>query len=269
MPLFHRRYGGDDYAFSDDGNLFAYIARVGDSSVRRLHVCSVLEPTKNLLPIGVCDELQALCGYMVMWVDSRTILLYPDVGYPARMKKEPVRLICVSDFRICNLLEVYGSYGPKALSPSKRYIMVSDSFENIVSPTLYRLHIIDLLNGQKISEILPDGKEMAAHGAVWSSDNEIVYAVDNVVYTQQIGSAKKREVVRMKAKRGIWLYAVDGKRNLHYQVFADTGGYSETVGGWRIYNLDTKEDRELTGNQIKGKVLMSRMRDKIVTTVGY
>jgi len=96
-----------------------------------------------------------------------------------------------------------------------------------------------------------------------------VYAVDGVIYTQTVGSPDNREVFRMKPKRGVWLYGVDAQRNLHYQMYDTQSDNSKEIGGWRTHNLDTHEDRELTGERVSGRVLMNGKRDKIVTTVGF
>jgi hypothetical protein len=275
MPLFHNGYRGDTCAFSEDGNKVAYIksewfgdrGSVNYHRVSRLSVCSIQKPTVNLLPAGVCDNLLASCGYRVMWVDSNSILLYPDVGYSGRKNKEYIRMLSLSDMRICNLLEVYGSScGPLFLSPSKRYLLAS---EDVSGSTLERLHIIDLKAEKEIAVITPKGEGMPAHGAVWSADDEIVYSVDNRVYMQKICSQQEKEVFRVNPKYGdgAWLYAVDSKRNLHYERYQRINGCSEPVDGWRTFNLDTKEEKKLMGKHISGKVLMNGKRNKIVAEV--
>jgi hypothetical protein len=269
MPLFLTGYGGDKYAFSDEGKRFAYVEYIGAGPIERLRVASTLSPKYNVLPAGVCDNLRAALGYSVFWISPTRILLYAKnpMPYHEPEKREDICILDLDDMRVARL-PGYDNYwcGPILLSPSKRYLLAS---EEIIDTHRYRLHIVDLNAKKEIFVIAPTGDDMDAHGAVWSSDDEVVYAVDGVVYTQKVGSPDKREIFRVQPKRGVWLYAVDSAHGLHYQMFDTRSRPVKMIGGWRVHNLDTNDDRELTGEQITGRVLMNGKRDKIVATVGY
>lgn len=266
LPLFTTAYGGEAYAFSEDGSKFAFVNWEHESPMR-LFVGSITNPKVNVLPTGVCDDLRASFGYEVLWVDEENILVYPDVGYPLPGKKaKPICLLSLHDMRVVRLIDVFGSYGPKQLSPSKRYLMASEGMEDSL---LYRIHIIDLKEKKKVYEISPVGKKMHPRGVVWSSDDEMLYAVDNVVYAQRIGGQDKKEVLRLKPDQAAELYAVDSCRNLHYQIYDNSRSLSDPLGGWRMFNLDTKKDTQLTRRKITGKVLINREQNKIVTEIGY
>lgn len=270
LPLLFQGYGGDEYAFSDRGDCLAYIERYGHRGVhKKLRVCLLSKPFENLIRPGVCDDLRAYSGYKVFWIDPSTILLYAKNAGECftQARKEDSFILHLDGMRVSQLPGYYDSFhGPVVLSPSRRYLLAS---ETMGYSLVYRLHIVDLKVEKEIEVITPVGERMPAFGAVWGSDNEVVYAVDGVIYTQTVGSPDKREVFRMKPKRSVWLYAVDSQRNLHYQMYDTQSDNSKEIGGWRTHNLDTHEDRELTGERVSGRVLMTGNRDKIVTTVGF
>lgn len=269
MPLFLTGYRGDQYAFSDDGEMVAYVEFIETGRIRRLRVVRTHAPNDNLLPAGVCDNLRAALGYSVYWLSPTKILLYSKNSGPFHEpeKREDICILDIDGMRVSLLPGYDNCYcGPTLLSPSKRYLLAS---EKIIDTHLYRLHIVDLDVGKEIFVITPAGDDMDAHGAVWCSDEEVVFTVDGVVYTQKVGSPDKREIFRVQPKRGVWLYAVDSAHGLHYQMFDKRSRPAKLTGGWRVHNLDTHNDKELTGEQITGKVLMNNKRDKIVATVGY
>ena len=269
LPLFLTGYRGDEYAFSDEGKRFAYVEFIGAGPIKRLRVASILSPKDSILPAGVCDNLRAALGYSVFWLSPTRILLYAKNSGPFHQpeKREDICILDIDGMSVSRLPGYDNCYcGPILLSPSKRYLLAS---EKIIDTHLYRLHIVDLDFGKEIFEITPTGDDMDAHGAIWRSDDEVVFTVDDVVYTQKVGSPDKREVFRVQPKRGIWLYAVDSEHGLHYQMFDKRSRPAKKIGGWRVHNLDTHDDRELTGEQITGIVLMNSKRDKIVAAVGY
>lgn len=269
MPLFLTGYGGDEYAFSEDGKMFAYMERIGVGPLHRLRVAITHAPDDNLLPPGVCDSLRASLGYSVFWLSPRRILLYAKNSGPFHEpeKREDICIVDVDGMRVSRLPGYDRWYcGPILLSPSKRYLLAS---EKIIDTHLYRLHIVDLNAGKEIFVITPTGEDMDAHGAVWRSDEEVVFTVDGVVYAQKVGLSDRREIFRVQPKRGVWLYAVDSTHGLHYQMFDTRSQPAKKIGGWRVHNLDTHDDKELTGESITGKVLMNSKRDKIVATVGF
>ncbi|MEI7900705.1 MAG: hypothetical protein WCK89_10640 [bacterium] len=263
LPLFTTSYGDESYAFSEGGQRIAYVKWKTDRNPH-LVVCSTANVEVNLLPMGMGDNLGEIYECLVLWVNCDLVLVSPQGGEQGG--KDPFYLIDIYNKKKTFLCDIMHSYGPKLLSPSKRYLLVSEGNNDSL---LYRIHIFDLIAKKKVFEIIPSGKEMHAWGAVWNSDDELVYAVDNLVYAQKIGSTDKREILRLKQCYGAWLYAVDSKHNLHYQIISKEGIGSKRVGGWRTFNIDTKEDKELTEHRINGKVLMTRERDKIVAEVGY
>jgi len=268
MPLFLTGYGGDEYAFSDNGEKVAYVESIGFSPLHRLRVALAHAPNDNLLPDGVCDNLRAFLGYSVFWLSPSNILLYANNSGPFHEpeKRADICIVDINGMRV-SLLPGYDSCGcgPILLSPSRRYLLAS---EEIIDTRLYRLHIVDLDVGKEVFVITPRGNEMEAHGAVWCSEDEVVFAVDGVVYTQKVGSPDKREVFRVHPPCGIWLYAVDSARGLHYQLFDKRSCPAKKIGGWRVHNIETHVDRKVTGEQITGRVLLNRKRDKIVAAVG-
>ena len=269
LPLLFQGYRSDDYAFSESGEYLAYLERVGNELGRhRLELCLVVKPTENILPAGVCNNLQAFCGYKVFWIDPSTILLYAmNAGiHNTKGHEEDICVLHLDGMRVSWMPGYYSFYGEVLLSPSRRYLLAT---AEMGLSRLYSLNIIDLKAEKEIAVIKPSGNVMSPHGAVWTSDEELVYAVDGVVYTQKIDSPEKREVFRMEPKHAIWMYAVDARRNLHYQMFDEDSDYSKSIGGWRTHNLDTHEDKKLTGEQITGRVLMNSKRNKIVAEVGY
>jgi hypothetical protein len=67
--------------------------------------------------------------------------------------------------------------------------------------------------------------------------------------------------------RGAWLYAADNNRNLHYARYDRESDCPRAIGGWRIFNLDTKKERVISRLKISDKALMTPERDKIVAEV--
>lgn len=269
LPLLFKGYRCDDYAFSENGAHLAYLERVGkELGRRRLKLCLVAKPTENILPAGVCSNLQAFCGYKVFWIDPSTVLLYAmNAGiHSTKNHEEDICMLHLDEMRVSWMPGYSSFYGEVLLSPSRRYLLAT---AQMGLSRLYSLNIIDLKAEKEIAVIKPSGDVMPPYGVVWSSDDEVVYVVDGVVYAQKVGSLEKREVFRMEPGREIRLYAVDARRNLHYQMFKEVNDYPKNVGGWRIHNLDTHEDKKLTGEEISGKVLMNSKRDKIVAEVGY
>ncbi len=263
LSLFTAACGTDSYAFSDDGMRLAYVKQKPDRN-NQIYVSSITNVTENLLPTGEGENMHARLISVILWVNSDVFLFFPNNG--PRMEKDPIYLIRLDERKSTQLDSVASSYGPTLLSPSKRYLLVSEGINNTLR---YRLIVFDLSGPRKIFMIEPPGMKMHAWGAVWSSNDELMYAVDNVVYAQKVGSQEKVEVLRLKQSYGAWLYAVDSRRNLHYQIYDRDSSSSRQIGGWRTFNLDTKEDNELTGHQINGKVRMTRERDIIVAEVGY
>ncbi len=271
IPLLFTSYGDDEYAFSPDGQHLAYMERFDGYSRSRLRVFSITkEGTKPMLTNpGPHNNLSAYSGYKVFWVDATTILLYAKNAHEGfgLGHKENSLFFHLENMGSSEISGYYdSSYGPVLLSPSKRYLLAS---EEVGTSTRFRFHIVDLKAEKEVFTISPAGEDFHVYHAVWSSDDGVVYAVDNVVYEQKIGSSEKREIIRVKSKRGIWLHAVDCKRNLHYQMIDTSSGSSKEIGGWRTHNLDTHEDKELTGEKVHGRVLMTPHLDKIVTTVGF
>ena len=260
LPFF-TTYGCDEVAFKDDGKVVAYMTNRDPAGRYSLIVSSTSDIKKNLLPTDFYITEKGVYACLVLWLDSSTLLVYPENG-----GIEHIDIIHLDSKRVTRLCEFSHSYGPTLLSPSGRYLVVSDSINDTLR---YRLLVCDLKTEKKFLEVLPPGKEMGTRGVVWSSDNELVFTSDYVVYTQEIGATAPTELFRFKERYGAWLYAVDNKRNLHYERYDRESDCPKATGGWRVFNLDTKKERMISRLNISDKVLMTQERDKVVAEVEY
>lgn len=255
-PLFMTSYGTASYAFSDDGENLAYV-NWGLNQCRRLFVRSATDrdgEAKCLMDIP-----DTVYDGIVMWTAPDVILFAP------KGVVDPVYLINVRTGKTVKLCDHSPSYGPLQLSASKRYLLASEGRNRCSG--VYRINIFDLASQKKITEIVPSGTDIGGRGAVWNGDNEIVYATDNEVYRQNILSKVKMKCLELDPQNCAYLYAVDGKQNLHFQTFKRKFGGGH-VGGWHIFNLETGVNKQLTTHRITGRVLLSPKRDIVVAEVG-
>jgi hypothetical protein len=260
LPIF-TMYGCDEVAFWDDGQLVAYMKYSGSSEKHSLVVSPTSEVTKNQLPADFYITGKGVYACLVLWFDATTLLVYPQSG-----GVEHIDLIHLDSKSVTRLCDVSHSYGPTLVSPTGRFIVVSDSIKDSLR---YRLLVYDLKTEKKVFEVLPPGKKMDTRGVVWSSDDELVFTSDNVIYTQKIGARAPTELFRLKEHFGAWLYAVDNKRNLHYARYDRENDCPRASGGWRVFNLDTYREKTISRLKISDKVLMSPERDKVVAEVEY
>jgi hypothetical protein len=164
------------------------------------------------------------------------------------------RLVCASNAETL----VRNTYDHQSRRIRKEVFAFSQATANF-EPVTYNSFLWD--NWNVIREIA------TAYGN--SVTNYYTWGLDLSGTLQKVGFPDKREIFRVQPKRGVWLYAVDSAHGLHYQMFDTRSRPAKKIGGWRVHNLDTHDDRELTGERITGKVLMNSKRDKIVATVGY
>lgn len=253
-------YGCDEVSFGNDGHLAAYMTYNGLGGGHSLVVSSISDIMKNQLATDFYITEKGVYGCLVLWLDSESLLIQPQVS--AGM--EHIDLIRLDNKKVTRLCEVSHAYGPTLVSPSGRLLVVSD----LINDTLrYRILVYDLNTKKKVFEVLPPGQEMGTRGVVWSSDDELVFTSDNVIYTQKIGATAPTELFRLNDRYGAWLYVVDNKRNVHYERYDRESDCPRASGGWRVFNLDTKKERVISRLKISDKVLMTPERDKVVAEV--
>ena len=145
LSLFTTSYGDSSYAFSEDGQKKAYVNWQMDQN-HRLVVCSTVKDNENILPAGMGDNLGRIYGGLVLWVNNDLVLFSPLGGGQGGIGGiEPVYLIDVCGKKMTQLCNIVHPYGPRLLSPSKEYFLVS---EEIKDSRLYRIQIIDLKTKQ-------------------------------------------------------------------------------------------------------------------------
>lgn len=255
-------YGCDEVAFGNDGHLAAYMTYSGSGGGHSLVVSYTSDIVKNQLATDFYITEKGVYGCLVLWLDSESLLIQPQVS----VGMEHIDLIRLDSKKVTRLCEFSHSYGPTLVSPSGRLLLVSDS----ISDTLrYRLLVYDLKTEKIIFEMRPPGNRMAHSGVVWSSDDELVFTSDNIIYSQKIGATAPTELFRLNDRYGAWLYAVDNKRNVHYERYDRESDCPRASGGWRVFNLDTKKESVISRLKISNKILMSPERDKIVAEVEY
>lgn len=257
LPLFFKGYGGGAYAFFEDGQRLAYVK---DDS-HHLVVCATTNVGVNLLPEDVSRMWPDMYDCRVAWLNTDSLLVAPSLRDNITVPVDVVDLRLKRVRRICDAVE---SHHPILVSPSEHYLVVTEATEN---SSVHRLVVYDLTTYQKVLEAMPDG-DISAFSVVWRSNDELLFAVGNKIWSQMIGSTRPVEVTSLSPRYGAWLYAVDKQGNLHYQRYDRQSSWSKPVGGWRVFNLITKEDREITRERVSGRVLISRDGGIVVAEVG-
>lgn len=174
LPVLNE-YGGEAYAFTEDGQKLAYL----DGS-NQLFICTMTNMGVNLLPQDIRSMWPDIYDCRVVWLNADSVLVVPRLRGRIEV---PVDIVHLGSNRVRRLCSAVESHHPILISPAGRYLVATETMADTRS---HRLVVYDMATYRKVFEVTPDG-EMSAYSVVWASDEELVFAVDNRICSQRIG----------------------------------------------------------------------------------